>query len=191
MAGVGQLGYAMHQRPGLVSQVLGIAGGQLVGGLAVAHETEQRLEAALGGGRALGIGGLIARRIEHGGEVLRPAQGEIHVGKAAAAQAIDRAGPRTGAGHGAGETVEAIRSHGRQQIVPVAEMAVGSVVRDAGAAGRLAQGEAARAGFGDQLDGRLEQGFLQVSVMIGPGGGHNLTVPNNVDSSNFSGVQCC
>ncbi len=38
----------------------------------------------------------------------------------------------------------------RQQFLPVPEVAVGGIVRDTGAAGDLAQGEAARPGFRGQ-----------------------------------------
>jgi hypothetical protein len=63
----------MHQRPGVVSQPLRIAGGHLPGGLAIAHEAEQGLKTALGGGRALGIIRLFPGRVEHGCEMLWPA----------------------------------------------------------------------------------------------------------------------
>lgn len=62
----------------------------MLGGLAIAHEAQQGLEAALGGGRARGIVRLVPGRVEHGGEVLRPAQRKIHIGESAAAQAIER-----------------------------------------------------------------------------------------------------
>src|SRR5580698_9494899 len=79
LAGVGQFGDAVYQRPRMVSQRFRVAGRHLVGRLAVAYEAEQGLEAALGGGRAGGVFGLLPGRVEHGGEMLRPAQREVHV----------------------------------------------------------------------------------------------------------------
>jgi hypothetical protein len=129
------------------------------------------------------------RGVEHDREMLRPAQGERHVALAGGDEALP--GPAAPAGmlvEAARQLPEALGGDGGQQALLIAEVAVGSVVGDAGHARHLAQGEGLGPGLGDQPDGGLQQYAPQIAVMVGAPGGHG---GSNVDRRNMEMQQCC
>jgi len=54
----------------------------------------------------------------------------------------------------------------RQQVLAIGEVGVGGAYRDTEAATRFRHGEVANAAFADQLDGRIDQGSAEVTVMV-------------------------
>src|SRR6266545_1902348 len=63
----------------------------------------------------------------------------------------------------------------REQVLAIREMSVGGANRDTEAPTRLRHGEVANAAFADQLDGRIDQGGAEVTVVVAAtlaGSGH-------------------
>ena len=115
------------------------------------------------------------RQVEHHQEVLRPAQGKLHVAATAQLEALQRRPARGhGLAHDGGEPFEPLRGDGRQQLVFADKVAIGRVVGNAGAAGDLTQRERAGADLADQGHGSVEQGLAQVDVMVRLGTRHVL-----------------
>ncbi len=186
LAGDGELGEAVDGGPADIGEGTGIAFGESALGLDGDDTVEQRLKGALAGlaAGAAGFPGL--GQIEHHLKMLRRAEREFQISLAAAAQAVLCAfAAGHGGAHGGGEAVEALGSDGHEQVLLVAEVAVGGVVGDSGAAGDLAQGECARAGLGDEADGGAKQFLLQILAVVGWFSRNRIFIPENVDSSNI------
>ena len=68
----------------------------------------------------------------------------------------------------------------REQVLAIREMSVGGAHRDTEAPTRLRHGEVANAAFADQLDGRIDQGGAEVTVVVAAtlaGSGHRALQP--------------
>ena len=165
----------MHSRPCRDGKGLWIAPRQTAFGLHRHDGIQQCLKRVLGG---LGVFRLFAGRnrcFEHHQKVLWRLQGKLQV---AAARQRQSFGCGAAFGHGLdhrfGKPVETLGGYGRQQIVFVAKVAIGCVVRYSRAPRHFAQSEALRAGLCDQPQCRVQQALLQVDPMIRPFGCHGL-----------------
>ena len=166
----GEFGDAVDKRPSGPGQRHRVAGREIAGLLRGGDALQQNLERHSARRIGLFVPSLRGlRQIEHDQEVLRPAQGKLHITAAALPAAAPVAKwPRAMLFRiDGGEPVEPLGSDRHQQFVLAGKVAIGGIVGDAGAARHLAQGECAGADLADQGDGGVEQGLAKIGVMVG------------------------
>lgn len=124
-------------------------------------------EGGVGSGFQVGIR-LDPSGIEHGGVGGRVPAGEGEMGAATPLDGDGRV--RTalvpGLFEGRLELFEAAAGEFRDEGVAVPEMAVRRGRADAGGPGKLGEGEAGETALGDEAEGRLDEGFAEIAVMV-------------------------
>jgi hypothetical protein len=182
----GQLGDAMHERPGRPDEGQQIAGREIPGLLRSGGALKQNRVGIVPGSLVLFMLLRGPRQIEHHQEMLRPANGKLHITATALLQSLHcRPAPLHAFPHRGGEPVEPLRGHLGQQFILAGEVAIRGVVRYTGAPRHLAQRESARADLGDQFYSGVQQGLAEMGAMVGLGIGHTTFLAEYVDSSNI------
>ncbi len=163
----GQLGNAVHERPGCPRERQPIASRQIARLLCGGDTVEQNTKRIVPDILILAVLAQGWRQIEHHEEMLRPAQGKVYVTTSAQLESLPwcRA-TRQGLLHHGGEPVESLLGDRHEQFILPRKMAVRCVVRDPRTASNLSQREGARADLTDQNHGGIEQGLAKVGVMV-------------------------
>ena len=131
------------------------------------HAGTERFLHPLVGGHELGIAALVQIRRVHHVEQRTLLGGELDVAAGHRGQPLLWGVRVTGAdGQRVGEGVQRADGHGGEQLVAVGEVPVGRGGGNAQAPAQLGQGKAAHPPLADQLDGPVDEGRLEVTVVV-------------------------